>query len=93
MDKRQIETKPRFNGSSSLVLALVELLFMTAAILLNLLIPSLLFALAGAVFVLVRKVFRQQEAWVTLAVAYTSALFGLTHTSLIARTQKRTRYT
>lgn len=55
MDKRQIESKPRFKGSSGLVLALAELLFMTAAILLDLLIPSVLVTLAGAVFVLVRK--------------------------------------
>ena len=55
MEERQMAAKPRFKGSAGLVLALAELLLMTAAILLDLLIPSLLVVLAGAVFVLVRK--------------------------------------
>lgn len=55
MEERQMTANPRFKGSSGLVLALAEVLFMTAAILLDLLIPSVLVTLAGAVFVLVRK--------------------------------------
>lgn len=51
MEERQLTAKPRFKGPAGLFLALAELLFMTAVILLDLLIPSLLVALAGAVFV------------------------------------------
>lgn len=55
MDEHQPAGAARFKGFPGFALALAELAFMSAAILLDLLIPSILVALAGAAFVLLRK--------------------------------------